>query len=186
MTMSTATATAFAVPTRNDLSTESQALYDNIKAGFGKVPNLYAFMAHSANGLGSYLALQTAQAKGSFSAIEQQAIFLVVSQVNECRYCLAAHAYLGSQAGLSDAEMMDIRAGRSSDARRAAIVRLAQEVARDHGRPSSEAVELFFGEGFDVAALIDLVILVGDKIISNYVHNITDIEVDFPAAPTLV
>jgi AhpD family alkylhydroperoxidase len=181
----TTTATRFPVPTRDDLSTDSQAVYDGIKAAFGKVPNLYAFMAHSANGLGSYLALQQAQNAGTFGAREQQAIFLAVSQVNECSYCLAAHTFLAKGAGYTDDEILGLRAARSDDPRLDAIVKVAADITRNRGRASSDTVENFLGEGFTEAALIDLVLLVGDKIVSNYVHNLTQVEVDWPAAPAL-
>jgi uncharacterized peroxidase-related enzyme len=184
--MSTSTSIAFTVPKREDLTPDSQAVYDGVKAAFGQVPNLYAFMAHSANGLSSYLALQSAQAKGTFSAVEQQAVFLVVSQVNGCEYCLAAHTFLAGKAGLNDTEIMALRAGRSENPRLQAIVQLAGEITSTHGRPSTDAVENFFAEGFAEAALVDLVILVADKIVSNYVHNITGIAIDWPAAPALV
>jgi AhpD family alkylhydroperoxidase len=183
--MSAATAVTFTTPTRDDLTPASQAVYDGVKAAFGQVPNLYAFMAHSANGLSSYLALQSAQANGTFSPVEQQAVFLAVSQVNGCDYCLAAHTFLAGKAGLSSEEILDLRRGQSNEPRLDAIVKLTVEITKNNGRPSSESLENFFAEGFAEAALIDLTILIADKIVSNYVHNMTGIEIDWPAAPAL-
>jgi hypothetical protein len=33
--------------------------------------------------------------------------------------------------------------------------------------------------------MIDVVIVVGDKIVSNYIHNLADFAIDFPLAPAL-
>lgn len=33
--------------------------------------------------------------------------------------------------------------------------------------------------------MIDAVIIIGDKVISNYIHNLTNFEIDFPLAPEL-
>ena len=33
--------------------------------------------------------------------------------------------------------------------------------------------------------MIDVIIVVGDKIISNYLHNLTEFEIDFPVAEKL-
>jgi hypothetical protein len=33
--------------------------------------------------------------------------------------------------------------------------------------------------------MIDVIIVVGDKIISNYIHNLTVFEIDFPVAEKL-
>ncbi len=74
--------TTFTVPTKADVTPEAQAIFDNIEKGMGKVPNLFAFMGYSANGLGSYLQFSQAQVKGAFNAKEREAISLAVSQEN--------------------------------------------------------------------------------------------------------
>lgn len=80
--------TAITVPTRDTVTPNNQALFDALQGQLGFVPNLYATLAHSENALGTYLALQSA--KSSLSAKAREVINLVVSQVNNCRYCLAA------------------------------------------------------------------------------------------------
>jgi hypothetical protein len=47
----------FSVPTRDQVAPESQVAFDRLNAGLGMVPNLYAAIAHSENGLPRYLAL---------------------------------------------------------------------------------------------------------------------------------
>jgi hypothetical protein len=42
------TMSSFAVPTREDVSPQNQALFDNLKGALGFVPNLYATIAYSA------------------------------------------------------------------------------------------------------------------------------------------
>ena len=172
----------FEVPTREQVAPEAQGIFDNLQKQVGMVPNLYATIGYSANALGSYLAFQGAQAKGSFNAKEREAVFLAVSQVNGCAYCQAAHTAIGKMNGFSEEETIELRQARSTNDRLNAIVVLAKEITQSHGRPSEVALENFFAQGFDNAALIDLVSLVADKTLANYVHNITQIPVDFPAA----
>lgn len=50
--------TQFNVPTRDEVSANNQAIFDNLQKGLGFVPNLYASFAHSETALGDYLALQ--------------------------------------------------------------------------------------------------------------------------------
>lgn len=52
----------------------------------------------------------------------------------------------------------------------------------NRGKVSVDAKEAFFAAGYTQANLIDTVIVIGDKTISNYLHNITDIEIDWPLA----
>jgi hypothetical protein len=42
------------VPKREEVSPSNQAIFDNLKAGLGVVPNLYATLAHSEHALGNF------------------------------------------------------------------------------------------------------------------------------------
>ncbi len=46
-------------------------------------------------------------------------------------------------------------------------------------------MEAFFAAGWSKGQLVDVIVAVGDKTISNYLHATTRIPVDFPAAPAL-
>ncbi len=175
----------FEVPTREQVSPEAQGIFDNLYKQVGMVPNLYATIGYSANALSSFLTFQGAQAKGTFNAKEREAVYLVVSQVNGCAYCQAAHTTLGKMNGFTEAETIELRQGSSADARLSAIVSLAQDITENRGRASEANVEAFYAQGFDNAALIDLIALVSDKTLANYVHNLTQVAVDFPAAKSI-
>ncbi|MBZ9731724.1 carboxymuconolactone decarboxylase family protein, partial [Salegentibacter sp. JZCK2] len=79
----------FTVPNRGEVSENNQAIFKNLESALGMVPNLYATMAHSETALENYLAFQNS--KTSFSKKEKEVVNLVVSQINDCDYCLAAH-----------------------------------------------------------------------------------------------
>ncbi|WP_338760281.1 carboxymuconolactone decarboxylase family protein [Bernardetia sp. ABR2-2B] len=175
----------FNVPTRNEVDTTAQQIFDGVKKSLGTVPNLYAYMGHSSNALSAAMALGQAQAKSTFSNKEKEAVFLAVSQLNGCNYCLAAHTALGKMNGFTEEETIQLRQGTHSDKKLTLISTLAAEIQRTHGRPSQELLNQFFEAGYDQKALVDLVLLVSDKVFSNYLHNITQIPVDFPAAKPL-
>ena len=156
-----------------------------MQSAFGMVPNLFATIGYSENALTSYLAFQNAQAKGSFSTKEREAVFLAVSQVNGCEYCQAAHTAVGKMNGFSDEDTVQLRAGTHPDHKLSVITRLAASITKTHGRPESQLLEDFFALGYEEKALVDLIALVADKTFANYVHNITQVPVDFPAAQPL-
>ena len=103
---------AINVPTREEVSPANQAIFDELAKRRGKVPNLYATFAHSENALATYLALQNA--KSSLTGRAREVVNLVVSQINECEYCLAAHTMVGKMRGFSDEQVMELRHGRAS------------------------------------------------------------------------
>ncbi len=177
--------TTFKVPNREEVHSKAQQIFDNLEKQVGMVPNLYATIGYSANALEAYLNFQGAQAKGAFKAKEREAVFLAVSEVNDCNYCRAAHTALGKMNGFTEEETLQLRAGTHPDPKLNTITRLAADITRTKGRPNQGLLQEFFNLGYDNAALVDLISLVADKTLANYVHNITQIPIDFPEAQPL-
>ena len=174
----------FNVPTRGEVSSNNQEIFDNLKKGLGTVPNLYAVMAHSDTALGNYLAFQNA--KTTFNNKEKQAINLVVSQVNECAYCQAAHTLLGKMNGLTEDQTIEIRKGGATfDTKLNALVALAKEVTLKKGFVEESALENFFNAGYTKGQAVELVMLVAEKIAMNYLHAVTKVAIDFPTAKAI-
>jgi uncharacterized peroxidase-related enzyme len=173
----------FTVPTRDQVSPSSQALFDHLHKALGFVPNLYATVAYSPNGLERYLAYQNA--KTSLNNKEKEAVNLVVSEVNGCQYCLSAHTVLGKMNGFSEEETLRLRAGHATDAKLSALVALAQEVTANKGHVSPATLSNFFAAGYDKGNLVDVILQVSDKVAMNYLHNLTEVPIDFPVATPL-
>lgn len=175
--------TQFLVPTREEVSPANQAIFDNLKKALGFVPNLYATIAYSDAGLARYLAFQNA--KTTLSNKEKEAVNLIVSQVNGCAYCLSAHTLIGKMNGFTDEQILEFRKGKSENPKLNALVKLAAEITADRGRATDEAVNDFYANGYTNQNLVDLILQISDKTAMNYLHNLTDIAVDFPPAPAL-
>jgi AhpD family alkylhydroperoxidase len=172
------------VPTREQVSPANQALFDQLQQQLGFVPNLYATFALSEQALASYLAFQNA--RSSIRGKAREVINLVVSQVNECAYCLAAHTALGAMVGFSPEQILDIRRGTAPfDPKLDALARLVKQVALDRGHAEPALLEAFFAAGWTQENLVDTLVVIGDKVVSNYLHSTTQIPVEFPAAPAL-
>jgi AhpD family alkylhydroperoxidase len=172
------------VPRYEDVSPANQALFDNLKKGLGMVPNLYATLAHSEHALGNYLAFQNG--KTSLSAKAREVINLVVSQVNSCEYCLAAHTVIGGMVGFKPEQILEIRRGGASfDVRLDALARLVRNIASERGHADPALVQAFFNAGWTEGNLVDAIVVIGDKTVTNYLHATTKVPVDFPAAPPL-
>lgn len=173
----------FTVPTREEVSESNQALFDTLKRGLGFVPNLYATLAYSDNGLAKYLAFQGA--KTSLSNQEKEVVNLVVSEVNGCRYCQSAHTVLGKMNGFSDDEILNLRRGHSTTPKRDALVKLTKDITENKGRVSPDTLTAFYATGYTTGNLVDVILQVSDKIAMNYLHNLTELPIDFPVAAEL-
>ncbi|WP_435623872.1 carboxymuconolactone decarboxylase family protein [Flagellimonas sp.] len=174
----------FNVPTREEVSSKNQAIFDNLEKAVGFVPNLFATYAHSENALENYLTFSNA--KTSLNAKQKEVVNLAVSQVNNCIYCLSAHTAIGKMNGFTDDQILELRAGVASfDSKLDALARLARNITENRGATDAEVVDNFLNAGWTKENLIDTIVLVGDKTISNYIHSTTQVPVDFPVAQPL-
>jgi uncharacterized peroxidase-related enzyme len=179
--MNTSEKRIFSVPARAEVSETNQAIFDNLQKGLGFVPNLYAYFAKNNTALPDYLALQNR--KSTLSAKEREVINLITSQINHCRYCQSAHTAISKMNGFTDEQIIEIRKGAASfNPKLNALVKFTASVVENRGHAAEDAVEAFFEAGYNEANMIDVVIVVGDKIISNYIHNLTGFAIDFPLA----
>ncbi|QMU26701.1 carboxymuconolactone decarboxylase family protein [Adhaeribacter radiodurans] len=174
------------VPTAEQVAPESQEIFAQLTKRLGKVPNLYATIGYSGNALKGFLDFEATLNKGSFSAKEREAIALVVSEVNHCDYCLAAHTQAALKYRFTLEETLDFRRGSATDDKLNAIVQLAKAIAESKGHPDAALVDNFYTAGFKEDGLIELIGLVTVRIFTNYVFAATQIPVDYPAAPKLV
>jgi AhpD family alkylhydroperoxidase len=176
--------TNFNVPGKADVSATNQQLFDKLEKGLGSVPNLYAYFAKNETALADYLALQNR--KNTLTGKEREVINLVVSQVNDCAYCLAAPTVVGGLQGFTPEQILEIRrADVHFDSKLDALAKFVKATVINRGKPEKTVVAELLTAGYSEANLIDIIIVIGDKTISNYLHGITGLPIDFPAAPAL-
>lgn len=174
----------FPIPTREQVSPANQAIFDNLTKMIGHVPNLFATFAHSDNALSNYLTLQNG--KSSLRGKEREVVNLVVSQVNKCLYCLSAHTAIGKMQGFTNEQVLEIRRAEISfDPKLDALAKLVKSIAENQGHADHQFVENFYAAGYNEGSLVDVVMAVGDKIITNYLFALTQVPIDWPAVPEL-
>lgn len=174
----------FKVPTREEVSANNQAIFDSLKKQIGTVPNLFATFTYSEHALGDYLALSGR--KSSLSGKEKEVVNLVVSEVNNCAYCKAAHTAIGQMNGFTEDQTIEIRSGKVSfDAKLDALAKYVKSAVVTRGKADQAVLEAFFVAGYTKENLVDTILLIGDKTITNFLHGATQIPVDFPAAQEL-
>lgn len=180
--METPSKIKFDVPQREQMSSDNLPVYDTIVNTIGFMPNLFATLGLSNNGLNRYISFQNANS--SLNNKEKEAINLIVSEVNECNYCRAAHTTIGKMNGFSDDQALEIRSGQVTfDKKLNVLVKLSKNIVDTHGKVGTKYLDLFFNEGYDKGHLVDLIIQIGEKTITNYLHNITQVPIDFPEVP---
>ncbi|POZ62037.1 carboxymuconolactone decarboxylase family protein [Chromobacterium alticapitis] len=170
-----------AIPAAEHIPAASQPLLAAVQQQLGMVPNLMKLLAHSPAALEGYLSLNGALGKGKLGAALRERIALAVAEFNGCDYCLSAHSYLAKHvAKLGDDEIAAARDFASADAKQAAALRFALNVAEQRGRMADVELAALRGAGFDEAETLEIVAVVALNILTNYVNNAAATAVDFP------
>jgi AhpD family alkylhydroperoxidase len=105
-----------------------------------------------------------------------------IAEINGCGYCLAAHAYLARNlARLDEAEIAANRNGGSNDPKADAAVRFAASIARTRGHVSDAAIRDARNAGWSDAEVVEIVVHVALNTLTNYVNEVAQTEIDFPA-----
>ena len=178
--MSTTTNT-FEVPTLDKVSEKNKSILSQMNEKLGFIPNIYATYALSENALERYTTF--ANGKTSLNNKEKEVVNLVVSQANGCTYCLAAHTAIGKMNGFTDEQIISIRKGDASfNPKFNALVKATKDIIENRGKVDESSISGFFEAGYTQENLVDLVVGIGEKTITNFLHNITDIPIDFPEA----
>ncbi len=168
--------TRFAQHTLETAPEGSKPLLAATKASWGFVPNLQATLAESPATLEAYEKLFELVGKTSFSPAEQQVVFLTISVFHECRYCTAGHTYLARAANLPEDVIQALRDGQAiADARLQALRSFAETVVRERGFVGDAALDAFIGAGFSRAQVLEVVLIVATKTISNYANHIAHV-----------
>jgi uncharacterized peroxidase-related enzyme len=160
---------------------KTKQLFTSIKSNLGVVPNMMRTMGNSASFLDGYLSLSSALGGGSLGGKIGELIALTVAEANQCNYCLSAHTYLGLNLFKIDAAALDAaREATSTDSRIDAVLKFARILVKKGGHVSDQDVATAKAAGMTDGEIGEVVGHVALNILTNYLNNTANTEIDFP------
>ena len=160
----------------------AKRLLQDVEKKLGFAPNIMQTMANSPAALEGYLNFSGALSKGTFSPKFREQIALTVSELNNCQYCLAAHAAIGRMAGLSEEAITDSRRGESPDHKEEAALAFTRKVVSNRGWVTDEDVTKLRRVGFNDGELTELMANIGLTMFTNYFNHVAGTHVGFPSS----
>lgn len=143
------------------------------KLGF--IPNMYGVMANSPGLLDTYIhGYERFRELSGFTPAEQEVVLLAVSRENGCTYCVAAHSFLAdNMSGVPVAVTEAIRDGAPiPDAKLAALHDFTRTMVAKRGLPGQADVQAFLGAGFNERQILEIVLAIAVKTLSNYANHL--------------
>jgi len=168
--------------TVHDLDTAPEAAQETLagaKRAFGFVPNLLAVMAEAPALVKAYVTLSRIFEETSFSPTERQIVLLTTSFENDCDYCIAAHSIAAGMQKVPGEVVQAIRDGQPiADPKLEALRRFTAAVVNSRGWPSQADTAAFASAGYGHQQVLEVVLGVGMKTLSNYTNHVAATPLD--------
>lgn len=153
----------------------ARGLLQDAQRKLGFVPNMYAAMANSPGLLETYMrGYSLFRHESGFSPAEQEVVLLTVSRENECNYCVAAHSVIADTVSKVPEDVTNaIREDRPiRDPRLSALSNFTRIMLRSRGFPDRKDVEDFLKAGFIERHVLEIVLAISVKTLSNYTNHL--------------
>ena len=171
--------TDFQVHNKETAPSAAVPTLEAVEKSYGFLPNLIGAMATAPALAKGYATLAGIFGETSLSATEQQIVLLTASYENECTYCMAAHSTVAQMQKVPGDVVEAVRSGAPiADDKLRALQSLTREIVAQRGWPSEETVKSFFNAGYGQQQLLEVILGVGLKTLSNYTNHTTQHPLD--------
>tara|TARA_R100001377_G_scaffold83849_1_gene66150 strand:- start:378 stop:932 length:555 start_codon:yes stop_codon:yes gene_type:complete len=158
---------------------QSRPLLEASLKANGRIPGLHGVLASAPGLLEGYQTLHKLFVDSSFNTDEITVVWQTINVEHECHYCVPAHTGIAHMMkvdqGLIDA-LRDSTAMPTPKLQALHDTTLA--IVRKRGYLSDEEVAAFFAAGYEERQLLEIILGLSQKIISNYVNHIANTPVD--------
>lgn len=171
----------------HDLETAPEAskpLLENSQKAFGRLPGLHKVMAESPQALEGYQLLHKLFAETDFDADELTVVWQTINVEHECHYCVPAHTGIAKRMKVSD-EIIDALRNETplpSD-KLEALRRFTLQMLRERGNVTDAQMQAFFDAGYGHRAVLDIILGLAQKVMSNYTNHVAETPLDEPVKP---
>lgn len=152
---------------------------------YGRVPNVFATMAHAPSVLNAYLGLFDAMSHMSLDPRLRELLGVTVATANDSEYCRSVHTALGKNLGIDTTELTRAQEADSADPRIQAALRFARALVLKRGKVGDEEISDARAAGFNDAAILELVAAAVLNTFTNYLNLVAKTELDFPQVPVM-
>ena len=157
----------------------SQAMLANSLKTFGMIPGLHAVMAESPGLLEGYQLLHKLFADSSFNAEELTVVWQSINVEHNCTYCVPAHTGIAHMMKVDPALIEALRNQEPMPTEKLQVLQdTTLAMVRKRGELSDEEIEAFYAAGYGQRQLLEIILGLSQKVMSNYTNHIAKTPVD--------
>jgi len=171
----------FELHTKETAPANSQPLLANSLKAFGMIPNLHAVMAESPATLEAYQMLHGLFQKSSFDAEELTVVWQTINVEHDCHYCVPAHTAIANMMDVDGAITEALRNRTELPSHKLQTLHLTTlALVRNRGKLTPEQASTFFEAGYENRHVLEIVLGLAQKVMSNYINHLAETPVDEP------
>lgn len=176
--------TEFKINTLETAPEGSKEILEGAKKKLGFVPNLFGIMSEAPAILKAYTGLSDSFDSSSLNSTEKQIVLLATSNVNGCHYCMAVHSTLSQMFKIPQDIIESLRDNKPiNDSKLEALRQFTIAVVEKRGWVSEEDKEAFITAGYSNVQILEVLVGVAQKTLSNYTSHIANTPLDSAFEP---
>lgn len=145
------------------------------------IPGLHGVLAGSPQLLEAYQTLHKLFTESSFNNDELTVVWQTINVEHECHYCVPAHTGIANMMKV-DATITDALRNRTAmpTEKLQALHDFTLKVVRYRGSVTQEDLNDFYEAGYEERQVLEVILGLSQKVISNYTNHIANTPVDAP------
>jgi alkylhydroperoxidase family enzyme len=159
----------------------SKSLLENSQKAYGMISGLHGVLAGSPSLLNAYQTLHELFVASSFNEEELTVVWQTINVEHECHYCVPAHTAISGMMKV-DNDISEALRNRTplANPKLEALRNMALSMVRNRGNVSEEDLVTFYAAGYGEQQVLDIILGLSQKVISNYTNHIAKTPVDAP------
>lgn len=157
----------------------SKPLLEQSQKAFGRLPGLHKVLAESPQAFEGYQLLHKLFTETDFDAEELTVVWQSINVEHACHYCVPAHTGIAKMMKVSDELTEALRTETPlASAKLEALRTFTIQMVRERGNVSETQMKVFFDAGYGHRAVLDVILGLAQKTMSNYVNHVAETPVD--------
>ena len=169
----------FPIHTEESHPEHAAEVIGKVKANYGFVPNLLGALSESPGAAEAYMSLGAALRDSSLTPAERHVVWFTINTIHNCDYCMAAHTGIAKAKSIPDDVIETARAGGDySDPKLQALKEFTTKMVLDRGWVQPGEIDQFLSAGYTRRTVIDIILAISHKVLSNYTNHVVETPVD--------
>lgn len=157
----------------------SKKLLENSQKAYGMIPGLHGVLAGAPKILEAYQTLHQLFVDSSFNEDELTVVWQTINVEHACHYCVPAHTGIAKMMKVDDAITESLRNETPLNNPKLETLRnMTLSIVRNRGNVTQEDLDKFYAAGYKEQQVLEIILGLSQKVISNYTNHIANTPVD--------